>query len=63
MTSRRLKKHLNPGGSLYIIGMQPIPDTIMPPQCIVSEVRRVRDACILLAGHRPYRYTLLFILS
>ena len=54
----RLKQHLNPGGRLYIVGMNPIADH--SNACdgageIVTEVRRARDACILLAGHRPYR--------
>jgi hypothetical protein len=35
--------------------MQPIPDSKTFPSNIVSEVRRVRDAAILLAGQRPYR--------
>lgn len=38
--------------------MNPIPDEVTEPACIVSEVRRARDACILLAGHRPYRSTI-----
>jgi hypothetical protein len=36
--------------------MNPIPDDPAPPADIISEIRRARDACILLAGHRPYRY-------
>ncbi|KAJ1401666.1 hypothetical protein B484DRAFT_437766, partial [Ochromonadaceae sp. CCMP2298] len=51
----KLKKHLNPEGRLYIIGMNPIPDETAPPFSVVSEVCRARDSCILLAGHRPYR--------
>jgi len=51
----KLSRHLNPGGKLYIIGMNPIPDTNAFPASIVSEVRRARDACILLAGQKPYR--------
>lgn len=51
----RLKEHLTPNGRLYFIGMNPIPDEITPPGNIISEIRRARDACILLAGHRPYR--------
>eukprot|EP01033_Poteriospumella_lacustris_P000166 gene166-110_t len=35
--------------------MNPIPDEITPPGNIISEIRRARDACILLGGHRPYR--------
>jgi len=52
---RKLKQHLNPGGRLYVIGMYPIPDHAQGEAEIITEVRRVRDACILLAGHRPYR--------
>lgn len=51
----KLKQHLSPNGRLYIIGMNPIPDEAPIPANVVVEVRRVRDACILLAGHRPYR--------
>lgn len=51
----RLKGCLKPNGRLYIIGMNPIPDYAPAPANIIVEVRRVRDACILLAGHRPYR--------
>ena len=50
-----MKNHLTPNGRLYFIGMNPIPDETADPACIVSEVRRARDSCILLAGHRPYR--------
>ena len=52
---RRLREHMAPGGRLYIIGMYPIPDHAPGDAEIVTEERRVRDACILLAGHRPYR--------
>lgn len=52
----RLKKRLNPNGRLYFIGMNPIPDEPAYPTKIISEVRQARDACILLAGHRCYRY-------
>jgi hypothetical protein len=52
---KKLKEHLLPGGRLYIIGMYPIPDHAQGEAEIITEVRRVRDACILLAGHRPYR--------
>ncbi len=40
---------------MYFIGMNPIPDDPHGPGNIISEIRRARDACILLAGHRPYR--------
>mmetsp|Transcript_28683 Transcript_28683/g.48398 ORF Transcript_28683/g.48398 Transcript_28683/m.48398 type:complete len:300 (+) Transcript_28683:16-915(+) len=51
----KLSQYLNPGGKIYIIGMNPIPDTHVAPAAIVSEVRRARDSCILLAGQKPYR--------
>ena len=51
----KLKQHMNPGARLYVIGMYPIPDHAQGEAEIITEVRRVRDACILLAGHRPYR--------
>ena len=55
----RLCQHLNPGGYLYIVGLEPIPDNVKstddPNAKIITEVRKVRDACILLAGHRCYR--------
>eukprot|EP00640_Fibrocapsa_japonica_P003398 CAMPEP_0113935562 /NCGR_PEP_ID=MMETSP1339-20121228/2702_1 /TAXON_ID=94617 /ORGANISM="Fibrocapsa japonica" /LENGTH=306 /DNA_ID=CAMNT_0000937771 /DNA_START=97 /DNA_END=1017 /DNA_ORIENTATION=+ /assembly_acc=CAM_ASM_000762 len=52
----RLKQHMAPGARLYIIGLEPLPDKSQnPAEDIVCEVRRVRDACILLAGHRCYR--------
>jgi hypothetical protein len=52
---QRLKRHLNPQGRLYLVGMQPIPDHASGAAEVITEVRRARDACILLAGHRPYR--------
>jgi hypothetical protein len=54
----KLCKFLKPGGSLYIVGLEPIPDSVEPrdaPGNIICKVRQVRDACILLAGHRCYR--------
>lgn len=54
----KLAKRLKPGGRLYIVGLQPIPDSFGKadsPQNIICEVRKVRDACILLAGDRCYR--------
>jgi len=52
---KRLCSHLNPNGRLYIVGMEPIPDHAVGSAEIITEVRRARDACIQLAGHRPYR--------
>ncbi|MEC7947125.1 MAG: class I SAM-dependent methyltransferase [Myxococcota bacterium] len=56
----RLRMHTR--GRLYIIGLEPYPDGVVPGagadseagRCI-RELARVRDACILLAGHRCYR--------
>jgi hypothetical protein len=57
--------YLKPGGRLYVVGLQPIPDSVAAASedggChdasadIICKVRRIRDACILLAGHRCYR--------
>ena len=55
LTFQRLRRHLAPGGRLYVIGLQPLPDHAPAPADVVCEVRRLRDACILLAGHRCYR--------
>eukprot|EP00537_Pseudo-nitzschia_pungens_P008144 CAMPEP_0172360420 /NCGR_PEP_ID=MMETSP1060-20121228/4443_1 /TAXON_ID=37318 /ORGANISM="Pseudo-nitzschia pungens, Strain cf. cingulata" /LENGTH=343 /DNA_ID=CAMNT_0013082403 /DNA_START=215 /DNA_END=1246 /DNA_ORIENTATION=- len=54
----KLARRLKPGGRLYIVGLEPIPDEYDPPsapQNIICKVRQVRDACILLAGDRCYR--------
>ena len=51
----KLSKLLKPGGRLYIVGLQPIPDTAPGDANIICKIRQVRDACILLAGHRCYR--------
>ena len=51
----RLSARLVSNGRLYLIGMQPIPDHAEGNAEIITEVRRARDACIMLAGHRPYR--------
>ena len=51
----RLRHHLAPGGRLYVIGLQPLPDKAPKPADVICEVRQLRDACILLAGHRCYR--------
>ncbi|GMH56799.1 hypothetical protein TL16_g02222 [Triparma laevis f. inornata] len=51
----RLKTHLKPGGKIYVVGLNPIPDTFPGDGDIICEIRRLRDACILLAGHRCYR--------
>ena len=51
----KLAKLLKPGGRLYIVGLEPIPDTAPGDANIICKVRSVRDACILLANHRCYR--------
>ena len=51
----RLVKHLGPGGRLYIIGLQPIPDSVDGDANVFCKITKVRDACILLAEHRCYR--------
>lgn len=59
----KLCKYLKPGGRLYIVGLEPIPDSVSStttrtsddPANIICKVRQIRDACILLAGHRCYR--------
>lgn len=52
----RLSKHLIPGGRIYVVGMEPLPDGSngASDPGIVAEVARLRDACISLAGHRCY---------
>ncbi|CAJ1959373.1 unnamed protein product [Cylindrotheca closterium] len=50
-----LSSYLNPGGKLYIVGLEPIPDYADGDGNIICKVRQIRDACILLAGHRCYR--------
>lgn len=43
-------------GRLYLVGLEPYPDTTADEGGrIILEIARVRDACILLAGHRCYR--------
>lgn len=51
----RLSRHLKPGGRLYVVGLQPIPHHTQGDANIFCKVTRLRDACILLAGHRCYR--------
>lgn len=55
----RLFQRLRPliGGRLYIIGLEPyVPfSSDDPAGRIVVEIGRLRDACLLLAGQRPYR--------
>ncbi|BBX53763.1 class I SAM-dependent methyltransferase [Mycolicibacterium poriferae] len=53
----RLRPLLSDQGRLYLIGLEPYvqfkPDT--ESGRIVWEMGRLRDACLLLAGERPYR--------
>eukprot|EP00558_Chaetoceros_sp_UNC1202_P002174 CAMPEP_0197255968 /NCGR_PEP_ID=MMETSP1429-20130617/73753_1 /TAXON_ID=49237 /ORGANISM="Chaetoceros sp., Strain UNC1202" /LENGTH=308 /DNA_ID=CAMNT_0042719395 /DNA_START=136 /DNA_END=1062 /DNA_ORIENTATION=- len=51
----RLSKHLKPGGRIYVVGLNPIPHHTTGDANIFCKVTRLRDACILLAGHRCYR--------
>lgn len=51
----KLAKLLKPGGRLYVVGLEPIPDSVDGDANVICQVRRIRDACILLAGHRCYR--------
>lgn len=52
----RVALHLRPGGWLYAIGLSPMPDHAEDDGGrLILEINRLRDACILLAGHRCYR--------
>ena len=53
----RLRPHVRPGhGRLYVVGLEPYPDHAADEGGrLVLEIARLRDACILLAGHRCYR--------
>jgi hypothetical protein len=51
----RLVPHLAPGGRMYIIGLQPIPDRVQGEANVMCKIAKIRDACILLANHRCYR--------
>ena len=53
----RLRRHVRPGsGRLYVVGLEPYSDRVSDPGGqLVLEIARLRDACILLAGHRCYR--------
>lgn len=51
----RLMHHLAPGGRMYIIGLQPIPDSVPGDANVFCKITKIRDACILLANHRCYR--------
>ena len=50
----RLRPHVRE--RLYLVGLAPYPDRAKTPGGkAVLEIARLRDACILLAGHRCYR--------
>lgn len=49
----RLRPHV--GGQLYVIGLAPYPPADSEGSHLIWEIARLRDACILLAGHRCYR--------
>lgn len=50
----RLRPHV--GGRLYVIGLEPYPDDAQDEAgAVILDIARLRDACILLAGHRCYR--------
>ena len=53
----KLARYLKPNGRFYIVGLQPLPDSVPndPSASLICRIRQVRDACILLAGHRVYR--------
>mmetsp|Transcript_29228 Transcript_29228/g.86554 ORF Transcript_29228/g.86554 Transcript_29228/m.86554 type:complete len:317 (-) Transcript_29228:214-1164(-) len=51
----RLARHLRPGGRMYVVGLNPIPDKAPGDADLFCRVTRLRDACIKLAGHRCYR--------
>ena len=51
----RLGRHLTPGGRMYVIGLQPIPDSVMGDGDVFCRITKIRAACILLANHRCHR--------
>ena len=51
----KLVSHLSPGGRIYVVGLNPIPDSVEGNGDVFCRVTKARDACILLAGHRCYR--------
>ena len=57
-----LAAYCAPGALVHVVGLDPVYarlggayDALGPAEKVVVDVARVRDACILLAGHRPYR--------
>ncbi len=53
----RLRPLVSRNGRLYIIGLEPYVQYSPRTESgkIICEIGRVRDACLLLAGQRPYR--------
>jgi len=52
----RLHRHVAPDGCLYLVGLAPYPAGAADPGGrLILEIARLRDACILMAGHRCYR--------
>ena len=51
----RLSSHLKSGGIIHLTGLNPIPEKVDGPGNIFCRITKLRDACILLAGSRPYR--------
>ncbi len=50
----RLRTHA--GGRLFVVGIEPYPEPAAAAGGrMILEIARLRDACILLAGHRPNR--------
>ena len=56
--TRLVQYHLKPGGIMHLTGLNPIPEQMDDenhPGNIFCRITKLRDACILLAGSRPYR--------
>ncbi|MDR6990915.1 class I SAM-dependent methyltransferase [Luteimonas sp. 3794] len=55
----RLRDLVAADGRLYVVGLAPyvpqLPDTLDAAGSLVTRIGRLRDACLLLAGDRPYR--------
>lgn len=55
----RLHTMVAPGGRLYVIGLAPyvphLPARLDAAGSVIVRIGRLRDACLLLAGDRPYR--------
>jgi len=49
----RLKPHCK--NHLYVIGQEPLPSAFSKGGELIWQLYRLRDSCILLAGHRCYR--------